>query len=167
MRRAALVGVPGSFAVHADMPVLTAMWVAMLVELARDSGLNISRENAIKVVTALTSTVMSVFAALRLGGFIFKYTPVTFLAITAVNCGANAGCTLVIGEKIANIFNAIDFDEMKAASSLLRSTSSIAMHVPDQFAEITGMIELWGDGAETVTNLFEILRDLPSPASCP
>lgn len=116
---AAGLGIPGIFLPGVDMAGVAAIWIKMMIDLAKDAGHDVDMEFAGKVITSMVAG-----ASLYMGGSKLMTTLLTFTGVGAIpaagiNALFNWIYTLRLGKLLATQFNTPGF----TVNALLSSAS--------------------------------------------
>ena len=101
---AAVIGVPGAFAAHADLGVLAFLWRKMIIELARQAGGKLDNAKAKKLALGVLSGVAKAYAGYKLANTYFAMTGAGTVPAMAINSAANAYFTRQIGHAVGEVF---------------------------------------------------------------
>lgn len=100
-------GIGGAFlGPQADVPAIIATWVMLMGILAEDAGVEMTRESAIKIVTAVSSGVALALTGIKAGSLVFAWSGIGTVPALILNCGLNATVTFFFGRSVAAAFQA-------------------------------------------------------------
>ncbi|MER7565310.1 hypothetical protein ACGFWE_27825 [Streptomyces sp. NPDC048523] len=117
---AGAIGVPGVYSFGLDVSVVSGIWVGMLMKIAEDSGHPIDGAYAMKVATAVASSVAGYVAGSKVFIQIARWFPgMGTAAAMSVNVTLNYVYTKRLGKAFAGFFDHSDFELLDAAELVL------------------------------------------------
>lgn len=109
---AAAVGVPGAFAAHGDIPVLTGIWANMIYRLAKHSECPMDMATAARIAGSIAVSMAAMSAGVKAANSYFAYTGVGTLPAIVANAGANGVGTWLVGRACADVMVEKDLERM-------------------------------------------------------
>jgi hypothetical protein len=105
----AAFGVAGAFAgPHADVPAIIGSWSVMVGSLAKDAGMTMSGDDALKLAAGVATGVSLALAGVKFATMAFTWSGIGTVPAVVANCGLNAAVTYLFGRSVAVTFRGSD-----------------------------------------------------------
>ena len=99
----AFVGVPGAFAAHADIPIITSAWAGLSVYLIDAAGINMDKASILKLVAGVLTAITSFIIGYKTATTAAAYTGIGTVPAIVVNAGLNGIVTYSYGRALFTI----------------------------------------------------------------